>query len=128
MTTPDKLTPEEVRNAFHDLHERIDALTNIILQMRDGLTQAAAVPATATAGNTVTFEGSILILGYDDNGEATYKLKGAQYMKYGVRIWPETLPDLRIDPATLKPGPNPLKIKVVALLGENGPRKVISLA
>jgi hypothetical protein len=130
MSNPDKLTPEEVRAAFRDLHEQMDALRADLAAIREGLSQAAAAPAAAAqaAGSTVTFEGTSLILSYDDNGEATYKLKGGQYMKFGVRIWPETLPDLKIDPDKLKPGPNQVKLKVVALLGENGPRKVIGLA
>jgi len=49
-------------------------------------------------------------------------------MKFGVRVWPETLPALGIDPATLKTGPNPLTLRVRALMGEKGPRKVIGLA
>lgn len=131
MTTPDKITPEELRTAFRHLEERLDALHTEIANMRDGLTQAAASPAAAApqaAGSTVTFDGTILLLSYDDNGEATYKIKGGQYMKYGVRIWPETLPELGLDPDTLKPGPNTVRLKVVALLGENGPRKIIGLA
>jgi hypothetical protein len=76
----------------------------------------------------VEFVASILLVGVDDNGLPTYKAKGGQYMKFGVRIWPEILPELGIDPASLKPGPNPINLKVRALMGEHGPRKVISLA
>ena len=58
-------------------------------------------------------------------------------MKFGVSVWPEVLPFLGVDPANLtcacnagagKPGPNPVNFKVRALMGEYGPRKVISLA
>jgi hypothetical protein len=48
--------------------------------------------------------------------------------KFGVRVWPEILPTLGVDPASLKPGPNPVNLKVNVLMGENGPRKLISLA
>jgi hypothetical protein len=78
-----------------------------------------------------------LLVGIDDNGQPTYKSKGGQYAKFGVRIWPEVLPSLGIDPANLtcacgagagKPGPNPINLNVLALMGEKGPAKVIGLA
>jgi hypothetical protein len=49
-------------------------------------------------------------------------------MKFGIRVWPELLPTLGVDPAALKPGPNPINLRVRVLMGEHGPRKVISLA
>jgi len=49
-------------------------------------------------------------------------------MKFGVRIWPEILPELGIDPDRLKPDPNPVNLHVLALMGDKGPRKVIGLA
>jgi hypothetical protein len=76
-----------------------------------------------------------LLVGIDDAGEPTYKAKGGQYAKFGVRIWPEVLPSLGIDPAALtcaykcaagagagKPGPNPANLHVLALMGEKGLR------
>jgi hypothetical protein len=85
-------------------------------------------PSPAPAGQTVDFIASILLVGVDDNGLPTYKAKGGQYMKFGVRIWPEILPELGIDPASLKPDPNPVNLHVFALMGDKGPRKVIGLA
>ncbi len=128
--TPERLSPEEVRAAFRDLHEQLDALRADIATIREGLAQAAARPAAEAqaAGSTAVFDGTSLILSYSDTGEATYKIKGGQYQKFGVRIWPETLPELGIDPKKLVPGPNAVKLRVVALLGDNGPRKIISLA
>ena len=52
----------------------------------------------------------------------------AAYMKFGVRIWPEILPELGIDPAELKPGFNPIMLHVLALMGDKGPRKGFGLA
>ena len=117
---PEKLTPEEVRDSFRDLHERMDMLFAELARIRDGLSQAA--------GSTIIFDGTSLVSSFNDDGEPTYKIKGGQYMKFGVRIWPETLPELGIDPDELKPGPNTVKLRVVALLGDNGPRKIIGLA
>ena len=67
---------------------------------------------------------------YNDKGEPAYKLTGHPYAKYGVRIWPEILPALGIDLEACKPGPNPLNPprRVVALLGEHGPKKIIGPA
>jgi hypothetical protein len=85
------------------------------------------VAPTASTGTTIEFTASTLQVGIDDNGNPTYKAKGGQYSKFGIRIWPEVLPELGIEPATLKPGPNPVNLRLIALMGERGPRKVISL-
>lgn len=58
-----------------------------------------------------------------------------------MRIWPETLLGLGVDPASLTcacncaatsgagmPGPNPVNLHVLALMGDTEPRKVIRLA
>ena len=126
----DKMTPAELRHAFQALTERLDQIEAEITALRDGLASAASQPLTApaSAGQTVDFVATTLLVGMDDNGQPTYKAKGGQYMKFGVRIWPEVLPSLGIDPASLKPGPNPINLHVLALMGEKGPRKVIGLA
>jgi hypothetical protein len=123
----DKITPAELRAAFQALNERLDVLETELATMREGLNAAASQPQAALAGNTIEFIASILLVGIDDNGLPTYKLKGGQYMKFGVRVWPEVLPELGLDPAALKPGPNPVNLHVLALMGEKGPRKVIGL-
>jgi hypothetical protein len=112
------------------LTESLDQIEAEITALRDGLTAAASQPqsAPASAGQTVVFWATTLLVGMDDNGQPTYKAKGGQYAKFGVRIWPEVLPSLGIDPATLKSDPNPINLNVLALMGEKGPRKVIGLA
>ena len=128
-TSPDRITPAELRLAFQSLNERLDLIETDLTTPRDGLVAAANQPsATPAAGNVITFDASILLVGVGDNGAPTYKLKGSQYMIFGVRVWPETLPALGIDPVALKPGPNPVNLRVRALMGEKCPRKVISLA
>jgi len=126
----DKMTPAELRRAFQALTERLDQIEAEITALRDGLAAAASQPQTASAsvGQTVDFVATILLVGMDDNGQPTYKAKGGPYMKFGVRIWPEVLPELGIDPGTLKPGPNQVNLHVLALMGDKGPRKVIGLA
>jgi hypothetical protein len=125
-----KMTPAELRQAFQALTERLDQIEAEITALRDGLAAAATQPqaASASVGQTVDFVATILLVGMDDNGQPTYKAKGGQYMKFGVRIWPEILPELGIDPSKLKPGPNPVNLHVLALMGDKGPRKVIGLS
>jgi len=128
---PEKITAAEFRSTFQTLSERLDQIEADISALREGLAVAAGQPAGANpsaSGDTVVFEAVILLMSYDDNGQPVYKAKGGPYMKFGVRIWPEVLPSLGVDPATLKPGPNPVNIRVRALMGEHGPRKVIGLA
>jgi hypothetical protein len=125
----EKMTAAELRAALQALTERLDQIEAELTALREGLATAATQPqpSPASAGQTVDFVATILLVGMDDNGQPTYKAKGGQYMKFGVRVWPEILPELGIDPASLKPGPNPINLKVRALMGEHGPRKVIGL-
>ena len=126
---PDRITAAELRAALQALTERLDQIEANIISLRDGLTTAASQPAApAPTGETIALDVSLLLMSYDDNGHPVYKAKGGQYQKFGVRVWPEILPALGVDPASLKPGPNPVNLKVNVLMGENGPRKVISLA
>lgn len=90
--------------------------------------QAAVAAPTAQAGPTVVFMAEVLSYGIAEDGKPVYKIKGGQYQKFGVRVWPEALPLLGVDAATLKPGPNAFSKAVVALMGEKGPQKVIGLA
>jgi len=131
----DRITAAELRTALQSLTERLDQIEADISSLREGLTAAATSSpwgsqpaAPALTGEIITLDVSLLLMSYDDNGHPIYKAKGGQYQKYGVRVWPEILPVLGVDPASLKPGPNPVNIKVHVLMGENGPRKVIGLA
>src|SRR5512137_163993 len=126
---PDRITAVELRAALQALTERLDQIEANIISLRDGLVTAASQPAApAPTGETIALDVVSLLMSYDDNGHPVYKAKGGQYQKFGVRVWPEILPALGVDPASLKPGPNPVNLKVNILMGENGPRKVISLA
>jgi len=127
--TPDRITAAELRAAFQALTERLDTIEADLIALRDGLASAASQTqqSPVTMGTIIEFAANILLVGMDDNGQPTYKAKGGQYAKFGVRIWPEVLPTLGIDPASLKPGPNPVNLRLLALMGEKGPRKVIGL-
>jgi len=127
----DKITPAELRSEFESLHNEIAELHAAIESIRGGLQQASQPAPSAALYQD--FESAEIIMSTGDKGEPVYKIKGAPFLKFGVRVWPETLPALNIDPATLKPGPNPLNRRVRALMkaGENEqptPQKIIGLA
>jgi hypothetical protein len=125
---PERMSAAELRSTLQALTERLDQIEASLALVREGLTAAASQPSPApAAGETVTLEASVLLMSYDDAGQPVYKVKGGQYMKFGVRVWPEVLPGLGVDPAALKPGPNPVSLRVRVLMGEHGPRKVIGL-
>lgn len=90
--------------------------------------QSPVASADAPNGATAVFMAEKVTLGYDDAGKPIYKVFGGRWQKWGIRCWPETLPLLGIDAATLKPGPNAFGKAVIALMGEKGPQKVIGLA
>ena len=121
------VTLDQVRIMLKHLYERIDALTEEVASLREGLAAAAASPAAPT-GEYTEFTTTEIVMTYNDDGTPAYKAKGGQYLKFGVRIWPEVLPALGVAADQLKPGPNPLQIHVRALMGERGPRKVVGLA
>lgn len=136
MTTqdPNRITAAEIRELFADLRAEIEELRAEVRQFKSGVATAAA---TQAGGTFKDFEMTEIILSYDDKGQPTYKGKGTPFTKFGVRIWPETLPSLNIDPASLKPGPNACKIRVKAEMinttDESGqsretPRKIVGLA
>ena len=135
MITPtpyvnERINHAELRGMFQAVYERLDQVEAELIALRDGLATAAspaAIMPERPAWNTVQFDASIILVGVDDAGQPTYKAKGGQYSKFGVRIWPEVLPELGIDPTKLNPGPNPVNLRLIALMGEKGPRKVIHL-
>jgi len=124
MTTPtpapDRITAAEIRELFTQMENRFDELATEMLEvkselhaMRGGLQTAATPPAVGTFGEMII---DSIVMTYDDAGKPAYKAKGAPYTKHGVRIWDEVFPNLGIDPATLKPGPNeiePIRARVL---------------
>lgn len=138
-TTPDRMTAAELRAAFADLHSLIESQQSQILNLAESLDRIqeglshAAQPATASSPNTnngpelPAFLMDTILMGYDDAGKPTYKGKGGKFTKFGVRIWPEVLPALGIDPAKLQPGPNAIRPPLAVmfeLTTEGNPRKV----
>jgi hypothetical protein len=59
---------------------------------------------------------------------------GYPFNTFGVRVWPEVLPALGINPDQLKPGPNVVNLQVRAMMVESSskpgtltPKKIIGL-
>lgn len=133
---PQKISAQELRDQFALLHAELIDVRADIAALKAGL-QAAATASPTPAGQVQTFTATEIVMTIDERGQPAYKAKGAPYSKYGVRIWPETLPALGIDPAQLKAGPNQcslnLRVLMVTSTDEAGqvhtaPQKVIGKA
>jgi hypothetical protein len=115
-----ELFREEIRASLTEIideqHSQRSELKDIIAdlaQMREGLAHASQLAPTSGQFSEMTIKS--IIMTYDDKGKQTYKATGAPFIKFGVRVWPETLPILGIFPLTLKPGPNviePIRARV----------------
>jgi hypothetical protein len=129
MTTPTP-TPtaaeqfrEEIRKEFDELNAAISNLmfqvTDLradLSQIRDGLSQAAQPTARASSGQTKTFLATAICHSVDDNGKDSFKVRGGPYARNGVRIWPEVLPLLGLDAATLPHGVTTLETPINVLV------------
>lgn len=120
---------ESIVKAIGELRSDLGTLRGLIESMSDAinhLTVQPSVPAHSTGNGAqyTTFHADTLVMTYDDSGKPSYKIKGGRFSQFGVRVWPEVLPVLHIDPALLKPGPNPIDLIVKAELetkpGEDG--------
>lgn len=110
-----------LENRFDEMAIEIAELRADLAQMREGLTHASQ-PAPQIGQFTEMMIDNI-IMTYTDKGEPAYKATGTPYIKYGVRVWPETLPLLGIDPTSLKPGPNPRPEPIHARVLMNQPEE-----
>ena len=129
---------DEMEQLLDTLNATVEAnapIAETLSRIAEALSRPAQVAAPAAVSSQaqfapdgyVDFPATSITLAHDDNGQAVYKIKGDRYNKFGVRVWPEILPQLGIDVDQLKPGPNPFGAVVRALMGEKGPRKVIGL-
>ena len=130
---------ERIAAGIEQQNAKLAALTDAVTHLLEVSGEAAAVrqahrpfpePAEGPApvGNTVVFMAETLTYGIAEDGKPIYKIKGGQYTKFGVRVWPEALPLLGVNADALKPGPNAFSGAVLAVMGEKGPQKVIGLA
>lgn len=141
MTVPSAPTPSDKAQSLA-LLERIAAATEAnagairalaeelaaLRVERDGRGEAASAPA-ANGAQYREFRAEQIVVTIDEEGQPAYRVKGHPYVKFGVRVWPEVLPALGLDPAALKPGPNPFAATVrVVMNGDGKPKKVVGLA
>lgn len=86
-------------------------------------------PHTAAPG-TVTRDiiATAIRVGTDDRtGNLTYKAIGIPFNRFGVRIWPEVLSALGINPDALRPGDNPITpASVRVLLNDKGQARKVT--
>lgn len=130
---PERITAAELREQFATLTEEVARLRKLIEQKL--MATSSPLPAPIAIGpcpkDCRDFLAEQAIVGVDDNGQPTYKLKGFPFVRFGVRIWPEALPRLGLDPETLKPGPNQLPnggMVVRAVLdGKGHAKKIVGL-
>ena len=94
-----------------------------------GLQQPATATTNPGGGDQTLVEFDVDTLVFDLNeGKPVFKMRGPLYPQYGVRVWPEVLPRLGIDEATLKPGMIDFSARVTAVMGDIYPKKIIGLA
>ena len=87
----------EIRSLLGIISGKLDAIAD-----RPAPAPAAAVTTTNGNGEAANdsykdFDAEAITMGQDDNGRVVYKVKGGQYGKFGVRVWPEVLPLLGVD-------------------------------
>jgi hypothetical protein len=120
MSTP--LSPTEQFRAdmmalLDQMRSEIEQMHAEITQIRDGLTHAATAPdIRPLSGQTKSFLAVAIVHGIDDNGKEFYKMRGGPYSQKGVRVWPEVLPVLGLDAATLAHGVTQLEKPINVLV------------
>lgn len=99
---------------------------------QNGATTQNAPSAPTTQGQSgLTFTANILCVEFNSkNGEKVAKLKGGQWTKHGVRLWPETAQSLGFDLAQYNAGDHGIApINVCYVLNDKSqPAKIIGLA
>lgn len=130
-------TDQEIATARHS--EILAALRFTVEEIRQNREEIAALkaelkvmkaqPAAPAIAREIVFNADTMTATVDD-GKVYWKVKGEQYQKYGVTIWPEVLADAGYDVDAL----NPLKavdlsgFVAICTVKENGkPKKVIRL-
>lgn len=128
-----------LRGDVATVHAQLEAVSQALAQLL--ATPRAAAPVAAPSqpsqaqptvpGTFRDFTMTAVKVGISEiNGERTYKAIGQPFTKYGVRIWPEVLPELGIAAGeSLKFGDNPCASRLVrAEMGDRGPKKITGLA
>lgn len=115
--TPEKITADELRRAFDQINARIDALTETLNVIMQGISHAATATPPAQASKITTMTATAICRSIDDNGKTAYKMRGVEYPKNGIRIWDEVLTGMGYNPADIAPGvttlPAPMQVQIL---------------
>jgi hypothetical protein len=80
-------------------------------------------------GQIIEFDAEEIVTILDDSGSRKlFRIKGAQFSTYGLRVWPEVLETLGFEPELMELGSTPLHLRVAARVGIQGKQKVIGIA
>lgn len=91
-----------------------------------GGSQSDGAGQSSSGAETTVFLGDVIVTEQKDD-KMYYKVVGAQYGKYGVRVWPETLKQAGIDIPD-RVGKVALGRECRVLLHDGKPRKVINIS
>jgi hypothetical protein len=80
-------------------------------------------------GQIIEFDAEEIVTILDDSGtRKLFRIKGGQFSTYGLRVWPEVLETLGLEPELMELGSTPLHLRVAARVGIQGKQKVIGIA
>ena len=126
-----------VRTEITALGETLDAINQAstsVTEIVPGNGKAAAVPIqpnlppAAQPLDTVQFDVDTIVKAINEDGQPTFRVRGPLYPRFGIKVWPEVLPKLGLDPDSLPVGQTPFNARVLALMGDKYPKKVVGLA
>lgn len=107
--------------------DSLSVISELLTKQLSSPQQAAPTAQASIPADTMILNATVLTVAYDETGKAIYRMKGDQFLRFGVRVWDEVLPLLGIDPSLLQPGPNPINMRVSVKLKDGKPKKVIGL-
>lgn len=105
----------------------VHAIEQQFEQYGEKLPTMKAPTASGSARETVSFTGDS-ILKESKDGAAYFKIKGGEYKKFGVRVWPEVLKRAGINGDLLTFGEHPLGRECVAEVRDGKITKVTSIS
>jgi len=120
---------------LQSIDQSLSRLVDQVFELSEVVQQRKELPAASPSyGNGkvyqyIDFFCNEISSSIDDNGNPAYKAKGFPFTKFGVRLWPEVLPKIGLDPDSLQLGPNSFNAMLRAVLTDEGtPKKVIGLS
>jgi hypothetical protein len=121
---------------LEQLELHTDALDQICARL-DRIHEALCAPSPpdgpngthpTAGGQIVEFDAEEIVMTVSDAGVRQCRIKGGPFRQWGIRVWPEVLPELGIDPEKLPFGTSPFQKRVRALVGVAGKQKILGIA